>query len=68
MSPPILILAGTGLLAGAALGILAVLVIGIRRGDRGRLSRAPESRSDALSRRILTGVRYPCENSEEDDQ
>lgn len=65
---PVLVLAGVGLLAGVALGILAALIIGIRKGDRGRLSNTPESHSDALARRILVGVRYPRENSEEDDQ
>jgi hypothetical protein len=65
---PILVLAGVGLLAGVALGILAVLIIGIRKGDRGHLSSTPESHSGALARRILVGVRYPRENSEEDDQ
>jgi hypothetical protein len=68
MSSPILILAGVGLLAGVALGILAVLITGIRRGDRAHLSSAPESHCDALARRILVGVRYPRENSEGDDQ
>jgi hypothetical protein len=65
---PILILAGVGVLAGVALGILAVLIIGIRKGDRGHLSNAPESHSDAFARRILVGVRYPSDNSEGDDQ
>jgi hypothetical protein len=68
MSSPILVLAGVGLLAGVALGILAVLIIGIHKGDRGRLSNAPKSHSDALARRLLVGVRYPSDNSEGDDQ
>lgn len=55
------------LLAGAALGILALLIIGIRRGDRARLNETPESHSDAIARRILAGVRYSHE-CEEDDQ
>jgi len=68
MSSAILIVIGSGLLASVALGILVVLIIGIRRGDRGHLSSTPESHSDALARRILVGVRYPRENNEGDDQ
>lgn len=65
MSAQVLVLAGVALLAGAALGILAVLIIGIRRGDRGHLTNAPESLSDALARRMLVGVRYPNETEED---
>lgn len=68
MSSPILVLAGVGLLAGAALGILATLIIGIRRGDRRHLANTPESHSDAFARRILVGVRYPRGDGEGDDQ
>jgi hypothetical protein len=63
---PILVLAGVGLLAAAALGILTLLIIGIRRGDRGHLSNAPRSNSDAFARRILVGVRYPADDEEDD--
>lgn len=68
MQAPFLVLAGVALLAGAALGILTVLIIGIRRGDRGHLTHTPESHSGALARRILVGVRYPSESSEGEDQ
>lgn len=68
MSSLILVLAGVGLLAGVALGILAAVIIGIRRGDRGHLANTPVSHSDALARRILVGVRYPSESSEGEDQ
>lgn len=68
MSSPILVLVGVALLAGVSFGILAVLIIGIRRGDRGHLVNAPESHSDAFARRILVGVRYPTEDSEGNDQ
>jgi hypothetical protein len=68
MSPPILVLAGVGLLTVAGLGILATLIVGIRRGDRGPLTNAPKSHSDALARRILIGVRYPGKDSEGDDK
>ena len=68
MSALILVLAVTGFLAVAVLAILAVLVIGIRRGDRGHLSNSPGSNSDAFARRILVGVRYPRESEEGEDQ
>jgi hypothetical protein len=67
MPAPVLFLAGVGLLAGAALGILAILIIGIRRGDRGHLASTPKSHSDALARRILVGVRYPTDIEEDED-
>ena len=68
MSSTVLILAGVGLLAITATGILAVLILGIRRGDRGHLSNSPGSHSDAFARRILVGVRYPSENEEGEHQ
>jgi hypothetical protein len=68
MSSSVLVLAVVGLLAAAALGILAIIIIGIRKGDCGRLSSTPESHSDAFARRILVGVRYPRRESEGEDQ
>ena len=68
MPAPALILVGVGLLAAVAFGILAVLIVGIRRGDRGRLANTPASHSDAIARRMLVGVRYPSENNEGDNQ
>ncbi len=65
---PVIVLAGTGLLVIAAAGILLTLIIGIRRGDRGRLTVSPRSQSDALARRLLVGVRYPAPNDEEAGQ
>lgn len=65
MSSPVFILAGIGILASAAAVVFAVLVIGIRRGDRGHLSSSPGSNSDAFARRILVGVRYPREGDVE---
>ena len=55
------------LLSGAVLGILALLTLGIRRGDRARLAGAPRSHPDAVARRILVGIRHPAE-SRKDDQ
>jgi hypothetical protein len=68
MSEPILVLAVTGFLAVAGTAILALLVIGIRRGDRGHLSRSPGSNSDAIAPRILVGVRYPGKSDKGEDQ
>ena len=49
-----------GVLAVSAAVILAVLIIGIHRGDRRHLASAPRSNSDAFARRLLLGVRYPA--------
>ena len=68
MSAPLLILAGVALLAGVGLGILALLITGIRRGDRGHLTNAPGSHPDAIARRLLVGVRYPSDSDEGEDQ
>ena len=67
MSPET-ILAGVGILASAAAVIFAVIIIGIRRGDRCHLANAPRSYSDALARRILVGIRYPSENEDGEHQ
>jgi hypothetical protein len=61
---PILVLAGVGVMASLVLVILAVLVIGIRRGDRRHLTIAPRSNFDAFARRLLVGVRYPSQFTE----
>ena len=57
---PMLVLAGVGVLAVAAVVTLAVLIIGIQRGDRRHLASGPRSASDAFARRLLLGVRYPA--------
>ena len=46
-------------LSGVAIGVLVMLVIGIRRGDRARrLADEPGTRLDAVTRRMLgVGVR-----------
>lgn len=62
----IVVLAGVGVVAVSAAVVLAVLIIGIRRGDRHHLADAPLSGSDALARRLLVGVRPG--NAEEEDQ
>jgi hypothetical protein len=68
MSSPLLVLAGVALLAAIGLGILALLITGIRRGDRGHLANAPGSHPDAIARRLLVGVRYPSDSNEEQDK
>jgi len=65
----LLVLAGVGLLSVTLLAVFAVLVIGIQRcdrGHRGRLFGAPECHSDALTRRLLVGVRHSAQITEED--
>jgi hypothetical protein len=68
---PVLVIAGVGLLAVALLGVFTMFVIGIQRGDRGRcghLFDAPECHSDALTRRLLVGVRKSAQITEESDR
>jgi hypothetical protein len=67
---PVLVLVGVGLISVILLAMFTMLVIGIQRGDherRGHLFNAPESNSDALSRRLLVGVRS-SQVIEEDDK
>ena len=69
MSSPLLVLAGVGLLSVALLAIFAVLITGIQCADRsrpGHLFRAPDGYPDALTRRLLVGVRRSAQNTEED--
>jgi hypothetical protein len=65
MTSLILVLAGTGIIAGIAFAILATAIIGIRQGDRVHLSNAPHSYPDAFARRILVGIRYHSQDEEE---
>jgi hypothetical protein len=71
MLSPLLILAGTGILSLVLLAILTILIVGIQRCDRGRrgqLIDTPTSRSDALTRRLLVGVRDLPPTNEGNDQ
>ena len=53
-----LILGAVALLAGASVTGWALLVLGVRRGDRcKRLTGQPGSRAEMLSQRVLTGSR-----------
>jgi hypothetical protein len=56
------ILALTVFLSGAVSGVLVMLVIGIRRGDRARhLADQPGTHLDAITRNLLgVGVRTCC--------
>ena len=56
---PIAVLAGVGVMAVSAAVTLAVLIIGIHRGDRRHLASGPRSLADAFARRLLLGVRRP---------
>jgi hypothetical protein len=56
---PIAVLAGVGVMAVSAAVTLAVLIIGIHRGDRRDLASGPRSHADAFARRLLLGVRCP---------
>jgi hypothetical protein len=48
------ILAITMLLAGAVLGFLLLIIIGIHRGDRARhLTEPPHTHAEAITRRVL---------------
>jgi hypothetical protein len=66
--PAIMVLAGVGFLAIAAVVILTVIVIGIHKGDRRHLINAPRSNSDAFARRILVGIRYPAAPAPESEK
>jgi hypothetical protein len=66
--PAILVLTGVGVIAVSAAVTLAVLIIGIHRGDRRHPASAPRSNSEALARRLLLGVRYPAPSPESADE
>ena len=68
MSSTTLILASVGLLASIVLGMLAIVIFGIRQGDRGHLANTPKSQPDAIARRFLVGVRYPTDNGKGENQ
>jgi hypothetical protein len=46
-------------------GVLAMLIVGIRKGDRAHLADSPKSHSDSVARRILVGVRYHSDDEED---
>lgn len=65
---PIIVLAGVGVMAVSAAVVLAVLIIGIHRGDRRHLANAPRSNSEAFARCLLLGVRYLAPSPETESE
>jgi hypothetical protein len=57
MFPPFYAMVIVAFLTGAAIGVFALLILGIRKGDRGHLARAPRSSSETVARRCLVSVR-----------
>ena len=69
MTFAVAILAIAVFLAGAVLGFLLLIIIGIRRGDRTRhLADAPHTHAEAITRRVLgVGIRnHPGGNADEE--
>jgi hypothetical protein len=56
------ILAASPLLFLVAVAFLALIVAGIRKGDRRDLASPPSSRIDAITRRVVGGVRRQGED------
>ncbi len=70
MPSSLLVVAGVGLLSVVLLAVFAVLVVGIQRADRshrGSLFDTPAGHSDALTRRLLVGVRRSAQATEENE-
>ena len=67
MTLVITILAVATFLAGAAIGFIAIIVIGIHREDRAKtLTNAPRTQAEAATRRVLgVGVRHGNADSDE---
>jgi hypothetical protein len=58
-----IILAASPVLLLVAIAFLVLIVIGVRRGDRGNLASPPSSRIDAITRRVVgLGVRSKGED------
>jgi hypothetical protein len=62
MFPVIVIIAIPAALSGIAAIAFAVVVAGIRQGDRTPLTSDPAGHADVIARRVVGGVRY-CEES-----
>jgi hypothetical protein len=63
MFPVIVIIAIPAALSGIAAIAFAVIVTGIRQGDRASLTSDPAGRADAIARRVLGRVRYREESN-----
>jgi hypothetical protein len=60
-----IILAASPVLLLGTVAFFVIIVVGIRRGDRGDLTTPPKTRIDAISRRVSgVGVRNPSGTSE----
>ena len=69
MTFAIVILAVAVFLSGAVLGVLALLIIGIRKGDRARhLADPPHTQVEAVTRRVLgVGTRNQRDGTEDEE-
>jgi hypothetical protein len=63
MFPVIITIAIPVALSGIAASAFAVIVAGIRQGDRTPLTSDPAGHADAIARRVVGGVRYREESS-----
>lgn len=63
MFPVIVIIAIPAALSGIAAIAFAVIVAGIRQGDRAPLTSDPAGHADAIARRVIGGVRYGEESN-----
>jgi hypothetical protein len=71
MTGTVLILGGILLLSVVLVAVFTAVVIGIQRADhghRGELFSTPRHHSDALTRRLLVGVRNSGQDAEENDK
>lgn len=60
-----IMLAASPVLLLGAVALLVLIAVGIRRGDRGDLTVPPETRIDAITRRVAgVGVRNPAGTNE----
>ena len=69
MTFAVAVLAIAVFLSGAVLGVLALLIVGIRRGDRARhLADAPHTHVEAVTRRVLgVGTRNHHDGNEDEE-
>ncbi len=69
MSPVIWTLIAVMFLFGGTVGILAMLVIGVRTDDRARSVRnAPRTRAELTTCRLLLGVRNPTPDADDTEE
>ncbi len=69
MTFAVAVLAIAVFLSGAVLGFLALLIVGIRRGDRARhLADAPHTHVEAVTRRVLGVGTRNHRNGHEDEE